>query len=157
MIALLTLIMLAGCISEKRKRHRAEDFYRLHPDELALKCADKFVVQKEYVKGETVTEESVIHVPADSVVCPPSEKIAKVKCPDAKIIKVSSIRVDTLRLPNPAKERALASENNQLQVKYAVLDAKRKDIEAVARDRLKLLLLFVAITAFLIFMRIKGI
>lgn len=149
--------MLAGCISEKRKRHRAEDYYRNNPNELALKCADQFVVQKEYVKGETVVQESVIYVPADSVVCPPSEKVVKVKCPDAKIITKNSVRVDTLKVENTAKVSALSFENNQLQVKYAVLDAKRKDVEAVARDRLKLLLLFVAITAFLIFMRIKGI
>jgi len=156
LIGLLSITLL-GCMTEKKQRHIAEDYYRLHQEELALKCAEKYPVRQSFVQGITIKRIDSTFQKGIVLNCPPvfdsitrTVNTPKIVCPDVKIIKETTERVDTVKEEDTARIDALQLENNRLKVRNGIT-------EKMAKDRLKLLLLFLVISALLIWMRIKKI
>lgn len=105
-LILLTAVMFFGsCVSLKKQRDRAHNYFRDHPEELAELCADKFDPQTEYLPGDTIVKSDTTVV-TDTVVveidCPDG---SKVKAPPAKKIYIrDSVFVrDTIKVENTAR------------------------------------------------------
>lgn len=103
-IALTVMACFVSCVSVKKQRSRAEEFYRAHPEELAAKCANNF--PPTYKPGKTVDlKPDTVYVKGDSVQCPPPKinpttgqnyPPQKVACPPGKTIYLPQLRVDTV-------------------------------------------------------------
>lgn len=54
-LALLSsFVLLVSCVSEKRKRANAVEFYRTHLQEFATHCNDKFPPELKYIQGKSL-------------------------------------------------------------------------------------------------------
>ncbi len=159
-IIIATVILMASCVSVKKQRSRAHEFFREHPEELAEICADKFAPKTEFTPGKTIikTDTTIltdtVTVTAD---CPDGTHV-EVECPPNKTITIrDTIRVrDTIRMENTARVeqyRLKAEEQARMLATEKIL---RERAEEKAKQRGWLLLgLFLAIifVGFIIYKR----
>lgn len=134
--------LMAGCVSVQKQRNRAETFYKLHPEELTARCAEKFVSPSPiYIKGKDSIRIDTVTVAGDSVKCPDvinpdtGEKSpgVKLKCPDSKTITKYKDRVDTLKIVPP--EMLALIEQQEIEIKQNGTDLSNSKDET--KDALK--------------------
>lgn len=129
-VALLIALLLVqyGCMTTQK----ATDYLKKN-NALAEICANEYPPKIEYKAGEIITKSDTTYLPGDSVPCPPAingkDTIrVKVKCPDQKIIRDTTYRVDTVTMENTARV---------LDLQYKLGDANAH-IQAVEYDNSKL-------------------
>lgn len=156
------ILIQIGCVTEKKARLRAIEFYRQHPAELAQTCADKFPIGTEYIKGFTIIKKDTTINRSFYLNCPetinPTTKtsyVPQVKCPEVQTIYIETIRVDTFKKENPARVEQYRLEKEDVEKKYAVLEANLKANQQESQQRLYLIIILCAIVSLSIYLRIK--
>lgn len=139
--ALLSLT-LWGCITEKKQRFNAEQFYRQHPEELALNCSEKFPVKTEYLKGEEVTTVDTVFMQNIVMDCPTvydtvthTSYTPKVICPEQKVITIEKKTVNTLVKENTAKVEAYRLSAETLKQNLAISESKGLFLQKKMKER----------------------
>lgn len=136
------IILLSGCVSVKKQRSRAYEFFREHPAELAELCGDKFPTRIEYRPGKTeiliskdtiYTKGDTVYFPTEPTIDPETGERTRpfVICPDLGIITERWLRTDSLFQASTAREEQyrLQSERDSrlLAVKsYQLVEAEKK-------------------------------
>jgi len=164
-ILLLGIILIQlGCVTEKKARLRAIEFYREHPAELAQTCADKFPINAQYIPGITITRKDSIIQRGIVLNCPetihPDTKqsyIPKVNCPDQKIIYINQVRVDTLKVENKARVEQYQLEKREITNRLVVANSAYQTAKVTSQQRLYLIIILTVLLAVALFLRIKNI
>ncbi|MBB6003839.1 hypothetical protein [Arcicella rosea] len=161
LISILFLFQFS-CVTEKKARSRAIEFYREHPAELAQTCADKFPIGTQYIKGFTIVKKDTTINRAIFLNCPetinPETKtsyVPQVKCPELQTIYIETIRVDTFKKDNPARVEQYRLEKEDVEKKYAVIEADLKATKNESQQRLYLIIILSALVGLSIYLRIK--
>lgn len=161
LISILFLFQFS-CVTEKKARSRAIEFYREHPAELAQTCADKFPIGTEYIKGFSIIRKDTTINRAIFLNCPetinPVTKtsyVPQVKCPEVQTIYIETIRVDTLKKENSARVEQYRLEKEDVEKKYKVLEADLKATKIESQQRLHLIIILCALVGLSIYLRIK--
>lgn len=159
----ICILMLTGCMTQKKQQRIAHSYFSLHPDELAKICSSKYPAETKFIKGETVTKIDTVR---DSITvqvdCPDG---SKADCPPNKKIIIDNSRVDTLEVLPTAVKAKLIDQINQIRdanLKIIQLEAdlekeKQKTAEAehLAQRRLFIIIALGALMGLGIFLRIK--
>lgn len=131
------VLLMSGCVSVKKQRSRAHEFFREHPVELAELCGDKFPTKTEYLPGKTVVKSDTTVV-TDTVTvqvdCPDG---TKVDCPPAKTVFIRdtvTIR-DTLLQENTARVEQYRLQSERDARLLAVKDHQLTEAEKTAKNR----------------------
>lgn len=141
---LLTLLILttASCVSVKKQRSRAHEFFREHPEELAALCADRFPPSIEYKPGIPIIKHDTVTVPGDSIPCPEvinpdtgQKETPMVKCPDCKSVTEYQTRTDTVFVANTAREEQFRLRSDRLQAERDLAILKEEEAIAKAKKR----------------------
>lgn len=129
-------IMLLGCITEKKQRFNAEQFYKQHPEELANNCSEKFPVRTEYLKGKEITTVDTVVMQNIVMDCPTvydtithTSYTPKIVCPEQKVITIEKKTVNTLVKENTAKVEAYRLSAETLKQNLAVSESKGSFLE----------------------------
>jgi|GEM_PF-1812749 len=163
LFTLLSILLLtASCVTVKKQRSRAHDFFREHPEELAELCADRFPPEIRYKPGVPIIKRDTVTVPGDSIPCPEiinpdtgQKETPKVKCPDCKSIHESQSRVDTVYLPNTAREEQLRLKADRLQAERDLAILKEEEASNKARKRFWYIVALVAFAGVYVFGKIR--
>jgi len=162
LLIIALLIATASCVSVKKQRSRAHDFFREHPEELARLCADRFPPMPVYKPGETIIERDTVTIPGDSIPCPEminpdtgQKERPMVKCPDCQSIRESESRIDTMYLPNTAREAELRLKADRLQAERDLLALREQDAKDKAKKRFWYIIALIALIGIYTFGRIR--
>jgi len=151
-----------GCVTEKKTRLRAIDFYRDHPSELAQTCADKFPINAQYIPGITITRKDSIIQRGIVLNCPetinPNTKesyIPKVNCPDQKIIYIHQVRVDTLKVENKARTEQYQLEKQEITNRLVVANSAYQTAKDTSQQRLYIIIILAVLLSLALLLRLK--
>lgn len=117
---LLLIYVQISCVTEQKARLRAIDFFREHPSELAETCADKFPITSQYVQGITVVRKDTTIKRGFILNCPQTLKPTQLRCPEQEIIRIETLRVDTIKKENTARVKQLLFEKEASEKNYQV-------------------------------------
>ena len=153
---------MLGCISEKKARFKAEQFYKDHPKELAQTCAKKFPIHSQYIEGITIVRKNTTIEKGILLDCPEQQKTL---CyPDSKTIYIKTVRVDTVVKENTAKVAMLSNQlntaNNLMLEENKINLSLYNKIEESKKKSERLLLILIAIGTLFgisVFFRLKNI
>ncbi|WP_309924666.1 hypothetical protein [Arcicella sp. BE51] len=147
-----TIFSLIGCISEKKQRFKAEQFYREHPEELAQNCAEKFPVMTKFIQGVTITKRDTIFQKGKVLDCPPvfdtitkQSFIPKVICPEERIIYKTEYRTDTVINENTAKVEQYRLLNDKTAKELAISQNNEMLANKKAKQRFWMLIGLLAV------------
>lgn len=151
---IFALIILSSCTT--RKRNKAHNYFRDHPQELAELCAKEFPPVINHIQGKTDTIPGInVYIKGDSIPCPDG---TKVKAPDVKVpCPPSTHRVDTVTIENTAKIKALEGESKNKDARISELEKELTETKEKASNRMWWLIsigLFFALLIALWFWRI---
>lgn len=164
LLILALLIATASCVSVKKQRTRAHEFFREHPEELAELCADRFPPSIEYKPGVPIIQRDTVTVPGDSIPCPEvinpdtgQKETPKVKCPDCKSVIEYQTRTDTVFVANTAREEQLRLKADRLQAERDLAILREEDATAKAKKRFWTIVAIIALIGIYTFGRIRRI
>ncbi|MEA5426798.1 hypothetical protein [Arcicella lustrica] len=158
----LTFVLMLGCISEKKARKIADEYYKNSPGEFAQKCADTFPIHSQYIEGITIVRKDTTIEKGILLDCPEQQKT--LRCPDSKTIYIKTVRVDTVVKENTAKVELLSirlQETNKVMLDGVKLNLSLQNkIEESKKKSERLLLILIAIgtlLGFSVLLRLKNI
>lgn len=156
------LVFFTSCISEKKQRFKAEQFYKNHPQEFAQNCAEAFPVMTRFVQGMTIITHDTIIKKGIVLDCPPVfdtvKRVAyvpKVKCPDQKTIYIDKYRTDTVFQESTAKVEQYRLLSETVKSELAVSKNNEMLANKKAKERLNWLFAIGVIIAISIVYQIK--
>jgi len=149
LILIVVVMMTLSCASKKDKAHA---YFSQNKGELAEFCELEFPSKEvEYIEGDTIViNDTIVSETQIEIPCPdptPENPKPTVKCPEEKIIIRESVRVDTVRVENTQKIRALQSRNSRLEKQNEDLS---DSVSALQKWRLWLLIIALALGVVLI-------
>lgn len=121
-ILVSALLSMIGCSTLRKDMKNMAVIETRHPQLLADKCALIYPIKEvvKYTQGETKTVTDTVEVPGESIPCPEvinqkGDTIREfVKCPPAKTITKTIIRVDTI---TTTQEQTAKIASQELQIK----------------------------------------
>lgn len=124
----IILFFLCSCSTYKKKLEKTKKFLNENQVELAKLCTEKFPVVERTVKGKTDTiQGQTVYLESEKIPCPDGTTVTtprkQVTCPP------STERVDTLFVPDKAKEFVLLDEIKSLQDALTVYEVKLREKE----------------------------
>ncbi len=135
-ILLLPVLLLSGCMTERKRADVFHRYAREHPTELAELCADKYPVKVVTVKGkaDTVTRRDTVRVRVPVV----TKQLDTIwaDCPPAQVVEHYINRTDTIMQENTALIAALQGKLAEVNTEIAVEKALRSSSDKQARNRL---------------------
>lgn len=151
-IFIVLILMTLSCASKKDKAHA---YFSQNKGELAEFCELEFPSKEvEYIEGDTIViNDTIVSETQIEIPCPdptPENPKPTVKCPEEKIIVRESVRVDTVRVENTQKIRALQSRNSRLEKQNEDLS---DSVSVLQKWRLWLLIIALALGVVLIIKR----
>ncbi len=145
---------MLGCISEKKARKIADEYYKNSPGEFAQKCADTFPINSQYIEGITVVRKDTVIQKGILLDCPEQQK--QVRCPDSKTIYIKTVRVDTVVKENTAKLASLESKVLAVTNELSVTRSLKETNEKQSKNRLYIIIALCTLLGISIFQKIKG-
>lgn len=162
-LILAVTIVAAGCVSTKKQRERAHEFFREYPEELAELCADRFPPEIVYRPGETIIKREPVIVPGDSIPCPDivnpdtgKTETPKVKCPDCKGEIIEIVRVDTMMVADKAREEQYRLEGERLRADLYDTTRDLEESRRKAKNRLNVIFVIIALVGVYVLGKIRG-
>lgn len=136
-ILLLLLLLLSGCMTERKRADVFHRYARENPTELAELCADKFPPKVATIKGktDTVTKRDTVKVKVP-VPMPGGTDTLWADCPPSETIYRYINRTDTIMQENTALIAELQGKLSAAEKALAVEAALRKKAEDASHNRL---------------------
>jgi len=136
LILLLLVLLLSGCMTQKKRGDIFHRYAREHPTELAELCADEFPPKVTTVKGkaDTVTRRDTVRVRVPVV----TKQLDTIwaDCPPAEHVYHYINRTDTIMQENTALIAELQGKLAESDKSLAVETALRKKAEDTSHNRL---------------------
>lgn len=133
---LVSVVVLSGCMTERKRADVFHRYARENPIELAEICADEFPVKTITTKGktDTVTMRDTLRVRVPVVTKEMDTVWAD--CPPAEHVYHYINRTDTIMQENTAMIAALQGKLADVGTELAVEKAMRSDSDKSSRNRL---------------------
>lgn len=161
------ILLLTGCMTQKKQQRIAHAYMSMHPDELAAICASEYPSETKYIKGETITKRDTTRDSIPVIIevdCPDGSKVKK-KLPPKETITIDNSRTDTLEVLPTSIKSQLKNQINQIRdrdIKIVQLESdlikemqKTEDAEKLAQRRLFIIISLGALMGIGLFLRFK--
>lgn len=137
LILLLLVLLLSGCMTERKRADIFHRYARENPTELAELCADKYPPKITTIKGktDTVTKRDTVKVKVP-VPVPGGTDTLWADCPPAQVVEHYINRTDTIMQENTALIAELQGKLSASEKSLAVETALRKKAEDTSHNRL---------------------
>lgn len=137
LLFLFALALLSGCVTTggvakflEEKPDKAAPLVKHYLDEhehlAAAYCAGAFRPQVRLIPGHVVTKTDTARLPGLELPCDHGHLV---RCPGTETITVDNSRVDTLEVPNLARERELELELGMKNLEIHDLNGEKKHLQ----------------------------
>jgi len=136
-LIITVVVLLNGCMTERKRADVFHRYAREHPTELAELCSDKYPPKATTVKGktDTVTKRDTLRVKVP-VPVPGGTDTLWADCPPSETVYRYINRTDTIMQENTALIAALQGKLSESEKSLAVETALRKKSDDAAHSRL---------------------